>query len=371
MGKTFLEKKIFPKPFSKNFKPDKRRGFASARSHGYYIMAKKRSRRVYLGTTRRQKNTLVRNVCIAVVLIAAVVVASAFFLSWMLNQEEAMPALQPNGGMAGIGTQAVEKEPNETSPTQTSSKVSGEQEVSSNPDKSEKEEIALTGTPYKVLTYTDTWAVMLDAGHGFDDIGTTSALLGDTNEAVINLDITARVQRILEENHMTVYMTHDTNAVDGRQSTSLGGEMPKTGLVLLQPQDRAALANGHDIDLYVSIHCDSIPHQPDISGMRMYYCNAEALSQKRNSGAEALSASIANEFYAAFDQNTVLPRIRQLEEAEAYYVIREITVPSVLCEVGFVTNKEDAQNMLDEAWRERAAEGIANGILSYIKAAST
>ena len=50
---------------------------------------------------------------------------------------------------------------------------------------------------------------------------------------------------------------------------------------------------------------------------------------------------------------------------DAYYVIKHIDVPSVLTELGFVTNREDAENMLTDAWRQTAAQGIADGILAY------
>ena len=49
----------------------------------------------------------------------------------------------------------------------------------------------------------------------------------------------------------------------------------------------------------------------------------------------------------------------------AYYVIRTCHVPSVLIEMGFVSNKTDAENMLSEEWRQTFAEGIANGLHTY------
>jgi N-acetylmuramoyl-L-alanine amidase len=60
-----------------------------------------------------------------------------------------------------------------------------------------------------------------------------------------------------------------------------------------------------------------------------------------------------------------------MTEDNAFYVVKNIDVPSVLCEVGFVTNKTDAEHMLDEAWRQAAAEAIAQGILDYISRVDT
>lgn len=334
-------------------------------------MSKKRSR-VCLGTTRRQKNRMLRNLCITAVLLVVVVLLSAVFVSWMLDGAIIGTGFFPAGSPVSdtedthsadvpkTGFDTDTDNPAETH-TEAADSASGQKE-----EAAEADAVPVSGTPYKVLDYTDQWVVMVDAGHGFDDIGTTSALLGETNEATVNLDLALRVQAILEQAGVTVLMTHDTNAVSGRVSVSDGGEMPKNNLVLLTPEDRAALANGQDIDLYVSIHCDSIPDKPEISGMRTYYCAAEEMTDTRNAGAEAIASRIASAFYEVMGAQSVAPLVKKLNEEQAYYVIRAVSVPSVLCEVGFVTNEKDAADMLDPDWREKAAQGIAEGILSYI-----
>ncbi len=324
-------------------------------------MSKKRIRRVYLGTTRRQKNTRFVTLLITLVLLFCVIVVSAVFLAGMLDDPVLIPPKDDTTAEADADL------PTETHDASTSSAETTAEE--SKPDVPES--VVITGTPYKVLDYTESWVVMLDAGHGFDDIGTSGALLGDTNEATINLDIALRAKEVLEHAGVTVLMTHDTNAVEGRISVSDGGEMPKKDLVLLTPEDRAVLANGQDIDLFVSVHCDSIPDKPEVRGMRMYYCDTEndVLSAARNAGAQALSGYIADAFHGEMHEDSPLPRIKALREDVAYYVIRAIGVPSVLCEVGFVTNEDDARNMLDPDWRQQAANGIAAGILSYKTAA--
>ncbi|MGM9624593.1 MAG: N-acetylmuramoyl-L-alanine amidase [Eubacteriales bacterium] len=334
-------------------------------------MSKKRSR-VCLGTTRRHKNRMLRNLCITAVLLVIVVIVSAVFVSWMLDGKILPTDTHPTestapdtddtdpAGMPETGSDTDAGNPAGTD-TEAADSASGQ-----DGEAAAAHAVPVSGTPYKVLDYTEQWVVMVDAGHGFDDIGTTSALLGETNEATVNLDLALRVRAILEQAGVTVLMTHDTNAVSGRVSVSDGGEMPKNNLVLLTPEDRAALANGQDIDLYVSIHCDSIPDKPEISGMRTYYCAAEEMTDTRNTGAEAIASRIACSFYDVMGAQSVVPLVKKLNEEQAYYVIRAVSVPSVLCEVGFVTNEKDAADMLDAAWREKAAQGIAQGILSYI-----
>ncbi len=321
-------------------------------------MSKKRIRYSRLGETRRQKNTRLIAGIITAALLIAVMIVSAVFLAWMLD-DPSVHVLPKDTETASVTFADAEDET-----------TAGAEPYAPETALPAPGTIMPSGTPYKVLEYTEKWVVMLDAGHGFDDIGTTSSLLGDVNEATVNLDIVLRLQELLADAGITVLLTHGTNAVDGRVSVSEGGTMPKKDLVLLTPEDRAALANGQDIDMYISVHCDSIPDKPEVSGMRMYYCNTEneTLTAQRNAAAEALSTQIADAFYSEMGEGSVLPRVKALREDVAYYVIRAVTVPSVLCEVGFVTNKTDADHMLSPDWRQKAAAGIADGILAYIDA---
>ncbi len=50
---------------------------------------------------------------------------------------------------------------------------------------------------------------------------------------------------------------------------------------------------------------------------------------------------------------------------ENYAVLRETAIPSVLIEVGFLTNKEDRGKLLSPEYQEILAEAIASGILNY------
>ena len=330
-------------------------------------MAKKYQSGVFLGETRRQRTARMRNFCVILVLILLTVLGSVFFVSWLLDRADYVQTegnLPPAAEQTDTDTAAAPE--TEQNPPVTEPEVPKEPAPEPTPDVPDAV-VAVTGTPYKPLSFTRTWSVMIDPGHGFDDIGTSSALLGDVNEATINLDIALRVRALLSAHkEIAVLMTHDDNAVDGRISASDGGEPPLNNLVLLTPEDRAVLANGQDIDLFVSIHCDSIPDKPEISGMRAYYYGSGDTVGARDAGAEALATNIANQFGLKMGNDAPIPMVKTMTDDNAFYVIKNIDVPSVLCEVGFVTNQTDAKQMLDETWRQAAAEGIARGILAYV-----
>ena len=187
-----------------------------------------------------------------------------------------------------------------------------------------KETVEIPGVSYKPLEYTQIWSIMIDPGHGFDDIGTSSALLGDVNEATINLDIALRVREILaEDQEISVIMTHDDNSVSNRVSAADGGEPPLNNLMLLTPEDRAVLANGQDIDLFVSLHCDSLPDNPNVSGMRVYYYDGDEQKELRNQGALCLASNIAKEFGAKMGDNAPTPVVKTMSDDDAFYVIKK------------------------------------------------
>ena len=331
-------------------------------------MAKKYQSGVFLGETRRQRTARMRNFCVILVLVLLTVLGSVFFVSWLLDRADSVqtgnhfpPVTEQTDTDTAADTERNIPETETDAPQETTPEAI--------PDVPEAV-VAVTGTPYKPLSFTRTWSVMIDPGHGFDDIGTSSALLGDVNEATINLDIALRVRELLSEHkEIAVLMTHDDNAIDGRISAADGGEPPLNNLVLLTPEDRAVLANGQDIDLFVSLHCDSIPDKPEISGMRTYYYDSGDTVGARDAGAEALATNIANQFGLKMGNDAPTPMVKTMTDDNAFYVIKNIDVPSVLCEVGFVTNQTDAKQMLDETWRQAAAEAIVNGIIEYIRCA--
>ena len=193
------------------------------------------------------------------------------------------------------------------------------------------------------------FTVCVDAGHGFEDIGTSSSYLGDKTEKDITLFVALYLKDALEQFGYTVILTHD------------GDSFPKTstddGNKLFNPQERTAYANTLAIDYFVSVHCDSYTADSSVSGTRVYCCKGTSYAK------ESLNASryIADAVDAAYP-NARSVVVREMSEKEAYYVIRETKMPSSLIELGFVTNPTDAANMLDDAWCRTTAQAIAEGI---------
>ncbi len=194
--------------------------------------------------------------------------------------------------------------------------------------------------------------ICLDAGDGFGDGGTGSGYLGDVKEKDITLAVVKLLEKKLDEMGFRLFLTHD------------GVTFPETilddGNNLYKPQERVSYAKRLDIDFFLSIHCDSYPSDPSVRGTRLYYSNGTSFASKTASAAECMKNGI----------NAALPNekkavLRPMDHESSYYVVRENRVPSVLIEIGFVSNAADAANMLNPDWLNKLAEGIAAGLLAY------
>jgi len=194
--------------------------------------------------------------------------------------------------------------------------------------------------------------ICVDAGHGFDDIGTFSDYLGDAAEKDITLPVAFHLKEALESAGFTVIMTH------------VGESFPRTSEDdvnnVFNPQERVAYADTLDIDYFISVHCDSYTADSSVNGTRIYCSKGTKYSKESLKAAQLITESVNQTFPDA--KKSLL---REMSEREAYYVIRETQVPSALVEIGFVTNRTDALNMLNDEWRKGIAQGISDGIVRF------
>ncbi|MBO4264582.1 MAG: N-acetylmuramoyl-L-alanine amidase [Clostridia bacterium] len=193
--------------------------------------------------------------------------------------------------------------------------------------------------------------ICIDPGHGFYDNGTSSEFLGETCEKDITFDIAKRVQNYLIGKGYNCVLSHD------------GVTIPKgeTAKYLFNPPKRAEYVAAHpEFDYFVSIHCNSYGEEY-VSGTRIYYCDINSPEKT-----PYLADAIAKGITASLPQRKAA-RTYAMKEADAYYILSHISIPSVIIETDFVTNKEAATLMLSAEWRQSMAEGIANGIINYLK----
>jgi len=209
--------------------------------------------------------------------------------------------------------------------------------------------------------------IVIDAGHGGHDDGTSHYGL---KEKHLTLDIARRLRANLQEAGLTVVMTRETD-----QFVSLSG--------------RPAIANRLGADLFVSVHINANNNQW-VTGAEVYFPRLSAVSQTAawppsvrtaevgvpswtvkqilwdlvlggtRSQSHRLAADICGSMKRGIQTSCKTKSAR-------FVVLREAWMPSVLVEVGYVSNPTEAQRLNRSDYRDAAAASIAQGIIAYIR----
>ena len=179
--------------------------------------------------------------------------------------------------------------------------------------------------------------IVLDAGHGGKDPGMVQ---GKVEEKHINLSIAQKLQTFLEQAGATVIITR---LDDCQLSSSKSGDM----------HARRVIANSSHGDIFVSIHQNSFG-KSGVHGAQVFYFNKSDNSEKLATLIQARLKGFAdpsNKFKAKPNTN--------------YFVLKQTVMPAVLVECGFLTNYNERQKLLSDAYQEKIAWGIYLGIVDY------
>ena len=186
-------------------------------------------------------------------------------------------------------------------------------------------------TPAKRPTPKGKVVVIVDPGHGGKDPGAIG--IGGLREKDVILPISKKVAEILEQNGVQAILTRKSDYF-----VSLKG--------------RVQLAERANANVFVSIHANSVGRsRPEVSGFEVYYYNS----------GYGLARSVHKRTL-----QTVNVRDRRVRKAR-FYVLRKSSMPAILVETGYVTGREDAAKLRQQWYRNKMAEGIARGILDYLK----
>ena len=179
------------------------------------------------------------------------------------------------------------------------------------------------------------YTVYIDAGHGGNDKGTIAQ-----DETTFEKDITLKIATLIAKK---LSKQDDVEAV-----------LSRTTDVKVSLAERARDANKKNVDLFVSIHLNGQTGGNDAVGLETYY------TKLRDDGSDKLAKSI---------QETVTSyvevRDRGVKTAK-FQVLQESKMPGVLIECGFLSNKEEAKKLRSAEYQEKLAEGIAQGIFTYL-----
>lgn len=218
--------------------------------------------------------------------------------------------------------------------------------------------------------------IVLDPGHGGKDPGAIGK--GGLREK----DVTLKLARMLKERLTTeagakTILTRDTD-------------------VFIPLEERTAIANSKDADLFVSIHINASPRRA-ASGIETYILNfsnneeAKRLAARENATStrsvsdlefilnDLIKTAKTNDSarLAAVVQDNLVGSLRKKFDGirnhgvkgAPFYVLVGTKMPAVLVEVSFISNPDEEERLRDEAYLNEVVEGIAAGIIHYMNGA--
>jgi N-acetylmuramoyl-L-alanine amidase len=217
--------------------------------------------------------------------------------------------------------------------------------------------------------------IVIDPGHGGPDSGTIGA--GNVYEKDIVLAAALHLRSTLLTRGYTVHMTRESDV-----AVALG--------------QRSRIGRAFKADLFISIHADSHPDSA-VSGLSIYTLSerssdreAAALAKKENA-ADALSgvdlsgdnSAVAPILIGLAQRDTMNKSSRFAEgalgllstatdilphsphRAAGFVVLKAPDMPSVLIELGYLSNSHDASQMQLDSWRAKVARAIAAAVDKY------
>ncbi|MHC4562415.1 MAG: N-acetylmuramoyl-L-alanine amidase family protein [Planctomycetota bacterium] len=175
--------------------------------------------------------------------------------------------------------------------------------------------------------------VVIDAGHGGKDPGAPA--VNGVKEKDVNLPVALDVARLLEKRGVRVILTRSED-------------------VFVELNERAAIANRARAKLFVSIHSDSAGENRSARGHTLFV----ARTPQRKS--VDLADAIGREMSAAGVAS------RGVREENLRVLVRT-SCPSVLVELGFLSNPHEAAALARREYQRRLARAVADGIMKTIE----
>ena len=173
--------------------------------------------------------------------------------------------------------------------------------------------------------------IVIDAGHGGKDPG---AIFSNIQEKSLNLDIAKRLRKLLEAEGYEIIMTRTTDE-------------------FIELEERAAIANRNNADLFISVHNNSMPES---------YRGTMTLYSPRDAEEEFSSKDLAQVIQKNMEQSLSSGSIGARERTNLV-VLNKTTMPAIIAEVACMSNEAELNLLKTAVFRQAAAQGICNAIL--------
>ena len=219
--------------------------------------------------------------------------------------------------------------------------------------------------------------VVIDPGHGGKDPGAIGRSY-KTYEKNVTLAMGKELRRALENQGFKVYMTRSTD-------------------VFIPLRKRVAIARAHHADLFISLHADSAANRK-ARGLSIYTLSerasdreAEALAERENKAdiidgmdfsdnspeindvlislSQNDSRNKSSKFasYVVAEMKRQVKLINDTHKFAGFAVLKAPDIPSVLIELGYLSNYSEEKFLRQQSYRRKLSEAIARSVVKYFK----
>jgi N-acetylmuramoyl-L-alanine amidase len=208
--------------------------------------------------------------------------------------------------------------------------------------------------PHRVADVGKVQTVVLDPGHGGHDKGQVSRYGAEKDFA---LDVARKLRPILQAKGFRVIMTRE-------------------GDYFVPLEVRAKIANSARNSIFVSIHFNATNDDPNATGFEIFSftprgapstsdgnVTSRSFNMQPGSSVDAQSMALSACIY-----HSVLGQLREYDRGikrARFAVLRLTTVPAVLIECGFLTERGESKLISNKDWRAKLAGAIGGGIENY------
>jgi N-acetylmuramoyl-L-alanine amidase len=205
------------------------------------------------------------------------------------------------------------------------------------PQDTVEQETETENTETEVEQVGEGLTIVLDPGHGALDPGCGG--YDDIWEADINLAVARKLEEQLVKYGYTVLYTRQEEET------------------YLDVYSRADYANEQDADLFVSIHMNADGTEDGegiASGIETWYSN-------KGDDSETFAKLVQESVIAATGAEDIGYK------DDIYVVTHDTTMPAILIECGFLTYRQERENLASDSYQTTLAEGIVSGIVQFTK----
>lgn len=162
-------------------------------------------------------------------------------------------------------------------------------------------------------------------------------------EYKVTLQVAKKLRDVLESRGYQVIMVRESDDVD------------------ISNAERAEIANKNNADAFLRLHCNGVDDSSVTGALALCQTKNNPYCSKEYSSSRALSESVLKGMCEASGARNT--GVREVDNMSG---INWCQVPVTIVEMGYMTNPQEDQNLCNDAYQQKLAEGMADGVDAYL-----